>query len=241
MNCEDCSLRRRDCFRSLSPDELQFVHGLRRGQGELAAGRFLFKQGDAPKALYTLHEGWAASCAEVPGEPLRMTEILLPGDLVGAPACIAGKHNRSVVALTRLRYCILDRSLIEKLSQRGGPLCFALLQDFVTHRIRREKMTMLLRKGSPLQRLAYFFLDTFTRLKAIGVGSETMCPFPLRRGQLAEIVGLSQVHVSRTMAEMRNDGLIEIANSVLYISNEERLAGIAGPKPAVGSERRLLI
>jgi CRP/FNR family transcriptional regulator, anaerobic regulatory protein len=224
----------------MSSEELNFIGGMQRGQAELAPGRFLYEEGDKPKALYTLYEGWAAGCSALPGQKLQISEVLLPGDLLGAPACITGRHSRSLVALTRIRYCVLDLSLIEKLCWSGGTLCQALMKSLMAHRMRREKMTTLLRRGGPLQRLAYFFADTFARLKAIGVASDTMCPFPLHRSQLAEIVGLSEVHVSRTLTAMRKDGLIEIANNILVIPEQERLMKIAGFRPAVCTGERLI-
>jgi CRP/FNR family transcriptional regulator, anaerobic regulatory protein len=240
-SCQDCTLRRKACFHQLTSDELNFVTSMQRGQAELAPGRFLYKEGDKPKALYTLYEGWAAGCSALPGQTQQISEVLLPGDLLGAPASLAGRHNRSLVALTRIRYCVLDVSLIESLCRSGGTLCYALMQSLMAHRMRREKVTTLLRRGGPLQRLAYLFADIFARLKAIGVASDTMCPFPLHRSQLAEIVGLSEVHVSRTLAAMRKDGLIEIANNILVIPEEERLVKIAGLKPLDCFGERLII
>jgi CRP/FNR family transcriptional regulator, anaerobic regulatory protein len=240
-NCEDCTLRKKECFRPLKPDELKLVSGSRSGQGELIPGRFLIRAGESPKALYTLYEGWAGACPDVKGRMPQVTEILLPGDLVGLQGCITGRYSHSVVALTRIRYCILDRSMPEKLAARGGSLCLAMLRNFCEERSRRERMATLLGDGSPTQRLAYFFLETFTRLKAVGLAAETMCPFPLRRIQIAQIVGLSEVHVSRTLATMRKDGLIDIANNILFISDEERLADIAKLKPMTYSEGRLIL
>lgn len=239
--CQKCTLRQKECFRQLSSEELKFIDSMRRGEAELAPGRYLFEEGQAPKALYTLYEGWAASALALPGEARRISEILLPGDLLGAPASVSGRCGRSVLALTRIRYCILDLSLMEEVCQSGGTLCYALMKSFVAHRMGRAKMTTLLRRGGPTQRLAYFFLDTFARLKAIGVASDTMCPFPLLRSQLSEIVGLSEVHVSRTLAAMRKDGLIEIANNILVIPDEERLARIAGLKPVGCDGGRLIL
>ncbi len=239
-NCENCSLRQKACFYSLTPEQLKFVASMRRGQGELAAGRFLHQVGEIPKALYTLHEGWAAVGTEVPGQPPRITEILLPGDLLGATASVLGRYGRSVVALTRIRYCILDPSLPEKIAERGGPLCVAFFKFTVVQRTRREVIATLLRNGSPLQRLAYFFLETFMRLREIGLASDKMCSFPLRRSHLAQIVGLSEVHVSRTLGVMRKNGLIEITNNVLFIPSEERLGEAAGVRPPAYTLKRFM-
>jgi CRP/FNR family transcriptional regulator len=241
LNCENCTLRHRDCFRSLSPDELEFVKALRRGQGELAAGGFLFREGEPPKALYTLHEGWVASLAPAADGSARMVGIFLPGDILGAPACITGRHARSVMALTRLRYCVLDRTLVERVSSQGGPFSVALLRELVVERLHQEQVVQHLWTQAPVQRLAYLFLDVFTRLKQIGIATDTMCPFPIARRLLAQLVGLSEVHFNRTLAEMRKDGLIDIDNNILYVRDEAQLADTAKLTPRFGRGQRLLL
>lgn len=240
-SCENCALRQKQHFRQFRGNDLKFVSGMRLAQRELAPGRLLVEAGEPAKALYTLTEGWAAFCADIPGGGRRITQILLPGDLIGVRAALTGKHGRAVLALSYIRYCVLDRSLPEALAQRGGELCLALMRHLAETRVRREKMATLLGNGTPIQRLAYLFLETFARLKAIGLAAELMCPFPLRRSQIAHIVGLSEVHTSRTLAVMRKEGLIDIANNILFIGNEARLADIATSKPLIYPEGRLIL
>ena len=105
--CETCSLRQKDCFRPLEPDELSIVSSEWRGEKTLPAFRPIVKTGDAVEGLFVLREGWAAVCPDVPGQPLRASEILLPGDRIGLGACLRGRHRYTVVALTRVRYCVL--------------------------------------------------------------------------------------------------------------------------------------
>ena len=212
-----------------------------RGEKTLAAFRPIARAGDSPDGLFTLREGWAAVCPDMPGQPLRATEILLPGDRIGLGACIWGKHRYTVVALTPVRYCVLDCALPERLAERGGALGLALMRSLIEDRSRRERMAALLGYGNPIQRLAYLFLETFLRLKTRGLADETMCPFPLRRNHIAEIVGLSEVHVSRTLAAMRKEELIDLSNNILIISDRERLASVAGLRPAPNAQKLLLL
>lgn len=220
---------------------LRLVENARLRETTLAANHFLFRAGDTPKGLYTIQEGWAATCTEGEEEPPRISEIILPGDPVGIPACMSGRHVRSVITLTRIRYCILDRSLPEKIVERGGALSVALMRHMVAHRTRREMVAGLLRNGSPLQRLSFFFLDTFLRLKALGFASQPVIAFPLRRNHLAQVVGSSEAHVGRTLAAMRRENLVELSNSILTILDEAKLTRTAGIDPLVCASGRLIL
>ena len=46
------------------------------------------------------------------------------------------------------------------------------------------------------------------RLKAVGLGDGSRFEFPVTQADLADAMGLTPVHVNRTLQEMRSDGLL---------------------------------
>jgi DNA-binding GntR family transcriptional regulator len=54
------------------------------------------------------------------------------------------------------------------------------------------------------------------------------CPFPLRRTDIADAVGLSRVHVMRALRELRAQGLMDLRGRDLIIPSVARLAAYTG-------------
>lgn len=241
VRCKVCALRQKPCFRPLSAPEVKFVSGMRRGRVSLEPGRFLAKAGDVPKAFYTLLEGWAAVYVELPHQPPHMIDIVLPGDLISMQGCLIGRHTHSVMALTPVRFCSLDKSFLEELVERHNEFSLAMMRHLAAEQARREIHAALMGAGSPVQRLAYLFLEIFARLKAVGMADETMCPFPLRRSHLGELIGLSEVHLNRTLAALKRDELVHFADNLLVIPDQPRLAEIAKMIPPVSICGRMII
>ena len=81
------------------------------------------------------------------------------------------------------------------------------------------------------QRLAYLFLELFYRVKGIEdlvPGSEAASiAFPLSQEDLADAMGLTSVHISRTLRELTDDGLLTLKKRRLSILNEPALTEIA--------------
>jgi len=75
----------------------------------------------------------------------------------------------------------------------------------------------------PRQRVAYFLLEIFMRLRSVGIGDQTMCPFHLQRWQLAEANGISQVHLNRTLRELRAAGVLDLTRDILVIPDANKL------------------
>lgn len=241
VRCNVCTLRKKPSFRPLSTQEVKFISKMRRGQVSLASGRFFVKAGDVAKSFYTLVEGWAALYLDMPHQPPHLIDIVLPGDLVGLQGSLTGRHTYSVLALTPVRFCALDSSFLKKLIDEQGELYLALMRYVAEEQSRRDTRSALIGTASPVQQLAYLFLDTFARLKALGMADGTMCPFPLRRSHLAELLGISKIHISRTLAALKRDRLIHLASDLLVIPDQQRLAEIAQVVPPVYANGRTII
>ena len=56
--------------------------------------------------------------------------------------------------------------------------------------------------------------------------------FPITQHQLADMVGLTPVHVNRTLKGLREDGIVDVVNRMVHITNWDRLAQIGEFDPA---------
>ena len=74
--------------------------------------------------------------------------------------------------------------------------------------------------------------DLFLRLQAVGLAHGNSCEFPLTQEHLADAVGLTSVHVNRSLMELRAHGLIVLANRTLTIPDPEPLMNVALFDPA---------
>jgi CRP-like cAMP-binding protein len=154
---------------------------------------------------------------------------------------LTGRAVYSVEPLTPVRCCALDARLLPDLVRNHPELCMALMRAWAEAEQRSDARTAVLGTGTAAQRLAYFLLEIFDQLQARGMADATMCPFPLRRHHLAEIIGLSEVHVSRTLATLRREGVIQLMSNVLVILDHAALRGAAGNPPPPRVEKRVLL
>jgi CRP/FNR family transcriptional regulator, anaerobic regulatory protein len=241
MTCDACLLRSRAMFRPLTQDELKFVARMRRRQMTVGQGKVLATAGDSNGELYTIVEGWAARYRLMADKTRHMVDVLLPGDLAGLEGNLTGRTNSIIASLTPIRFCVLDGKLLPQLMTQHPDLCMALMRLCAEGEQRSDTHSALLATAGAAQRLAFLFLQIFERLKVRGLTYDTMCPFPLRRAQLADAAGLSEVHVSRTLAEFRRDGLIHLADNILMIRDRSGLAKIAAePASAYSGNQALL-
>jgi CRP-like cAMP-binding protein len=66
-------------------------------------------------------------------------------------------------------------------------------------------------------RIAHLLCEVFMRLAAVGLTNGYECDFPITQTEIADALGLSTVHVNRSIQELRAAGLIDLRRSALTI------------------------
>ncbi|MCR5880865.1 Crp/Fnr family transcriptional regulator [Phenylobacterium sp. J367] len=85
------------------------------------------------------------------------------------------------------------------------------------------------------ERVAHFLLELQHRLHLSALGDQQRFALPLTQEIMADVLGLSIVHVNRTLQQLRREQLIELRSGVAILLQRDTLVGIAGFKPADGS------
>ncbi len=92
--------------------------------------------------------------------------------------------------------------------------------------IHREWMLSAGRRTA-LGRVAHLFCELLLRLQISGLVEDDSYDFPLTQVQLADCLGLTSVHVNRTLQQLRKDGLIELRDRKLRILDRAGLKRVA--------------
>ena len=77
------------------------------------------------------------------------------------------------------------------------------------------------------ERTAHFLLELGSRLKLVGLGSNSGYACPLSQYLLADTLGLSAVHVNRVLRELREDGLVTFQHGQVEFHDLEGLVELA--------------
>jgi CRP-like cAMP-binding protein len=81
------------------------------------------------------------------------------------------------------------------------------------------------------QRIAHLLCELFVRMRAVGLTKGNSCQFPLTQSVLGDALGLSTVHINRSLMELRGLGLIILEKHGLTIPNLEKLEEYASFDP----------
>jgi len=210
-------------FEELSQEELASLAELKIGHGRAWAGELIADGVSPTPRCYTLFSGWAVRCRVLPGGQQQVIDILLPGDTIGLEAVLCGVPNDLVEAVTDVTFCILDASKVR------DTLWQSSVRDRVARILAWQNLHLANRLAvagacSARANLAYLMCDLYARLDRRRMTQGTTFKLPLSLKQLAEVIGLTPVHLHRILQAMRKDGLLFIENKTVTIPDLDALA-----------------
>lgn len=181
--------------------------------------------------LCILCEGWA-TLSITTGFGRQILRVMLPGDLCSYIFRKRQFPGLSIQALTPVTLFTVKAADLDGLLARRPDLAGSL--DTGTWDEGKAFATLLsvIGLGSGRERVAYLVLSILSRLGELPV-RKAGYRFPLRRQDIAAIVGMSEVHVSRVMAEYRDAGIMHLDHRTLFVEDPVALERIGRVSRAI--------
>lgn len=150
----------------------------------------------------------------------QIVGLYVPGDLIGLFDLL---HQGNICDVTALRPCEVSHveySALEDVLLRYPNLMRSLAAAASADALVTEAWLINMATNSPYQRMAHLLCEIFHRLHAVGgANEEDGFELLLSPTELGEILGLSQVHVSRTLQEMRRARFLSSDGYRLLVRN----------------------
>ncbi len=226
--CALCPVRRMALYGAADSNDIDTLMRLRRGMRQIAERRILLREGETPMELATLVSGWAFRFKLLPDGRRQILSFLLPGDMIVFHALHENALNFSVQTLTPVQVCVFDANELRSFLMERPLIRRDLEAHCAAELIAADEMVTDLGQRQAPERMARFVVNLETRLMQRNLAELGVLPFPLRQEHLADTLGLTAVHVSRTLTQLRTDGIMSVARDQLVIDDRNRLLNLAG-------------
>ena len=224
-------LRRLSRLALLSESEISIVSHLPDRTDRYGAGHELIREGEPVGRPQYLVSGWACRQRVLPDGRRQIFGFILPGDGIGFCGPHAPPALTSVVAITNVE--TVDATTIRDAARSGDHpnLTRALATAASLDEARLLDHAVRLGRQTAYERLAHLLLELHQRLSSIDMAVGWRFPLPLTQETLADALGLSIVHVNRTLQQLRRERLIEVRSGAATILAPELLAACSDFKP----------
>jgi CRP-like cAMP-binding protein len=194
----------------------------------------LIAEGRSFRAPHFIVTGWACRMRELKDGRRQILSLLLPGDAIGLSQRPNAVSPATITALTQLRTVDAAETAVAWRDRERVPGLAAAFdlaaaeEDFFT-----LGQVMRLGRQNAYERMAHLFMELDYRLSARGLVTNDSFPMPLTQETFADAVGLSVVHVNRTLQQMRREDRIELGHGRLTILDRAALTAAGEFTPPV--------
>jgi CRP-like cAMP-binding protein len=193
----------------------------------LEARTDIIVEGEPREGLHLVVDGFACRYKLLPDGRRQIVSYLLPGDLCDAHILLMDHVDHSVATLSRVTVAVWPRQTIVQMAEAHPGIARAFWwSTFMEESISREWLVNLGQRTA-LERLSHLVCEIYYRLDAVGRTRGASFELPITQAELADTLGLSVVHVNRTLQEMRRDRLVTLTGKVLTILDLDLLRTIA--------------
>ncbi len=211
----------------MAPSENAVLPTLFSSERSFAAGDEILSPHERGDSVFRVRNGWLIQYILLDDGRRQVVRILLPGDSFGIIGALRAEVPYTVSAITDAVVGSVSADALFALFRGRPEVATSLVQ-----RMADELMTLLAQqvaigRMNARERMARLLFDLHSRLAALGEADGHRYRMPLTQDVMADALGISAVHVSRTLSSLRAEGLLEWTRGSVRLLSPERLGEIA--------------
>ena len=196
-------------YMKLSDAERQRLAFFERGAGSVAASVDILQENQPYGKSGVLLDGWCMKYKLLPDGRRQVINFVLPGSFIALEANVFDTADHAIATLTPCALSWFDPQEMTRTFGELPRLAAAIVWDTAREdALLMERLTSLGRR-SAYERVAHVLAEISHLMARRGLTLENNTVLPLSQPVIADTLGLSLVHVNRTIRQLRADGLIE--------------------------------
>jgi CRP/FNR family transcriptional regulator len=185
----------------------------------------VFCEGDPRTHVFRIEEGVIALSKLLSDGRRQVIDFAYPGDYIGLG--ILNDHIFDAQATCAAKIRCLPASALEQAAALDASLALKLYKAVSAELLAARSLLVSVGQGTAMERLASFLLGLHHRV--MDNSDADVVNLPMRRSDIADLLGLTIETVSRTITKLRSLGVIDVVHGTeVRILDCDRLEELAG-------------
>jgi cAMP-binding proteins - catabolite gene activator and regulatory subunit of cAMP-dependent protein kinases len=187
----------------------------------------LVAEGSKPTESTLLVSGFAARYSHVADGRRQILAIHVAGDFIDLHSFLLKRMDHGIYAMSTCTVAAVPHERLAEITEGFPHLTRQLwLSTLIDAAILRQWLVGMGRK-SAAARAAHLICELNVRLSVVGLTRENAFDFPVTQEEFADSLGMSLVHLSRSIQDLRSMGLFDWQRNRIEIMDWSRLQQLA--------------
>jgi CRP-like cAMP-binding protein len=192
----------------------------------------IVREGERPSVVCLVLEGFACRYATVPSGRRQILSFHISGDIPDLQGLFIKVMDHNLAVLVPTKVALIAHDAMRALIDRNHRIAHLLWRDSLVDAAIFRKWIVGMGRRTAYARFAHLVCEFAMRMNAVGLMEGSVCAMPFTQADIADALGLSNVHVSRVLGRLRRQGLFTWQDGVLTIKNWQRLQKAAEFEPS---------
>ena len=228
----DVMLNKLQQWRRLAPADQAALRALPYRLITLRPHEYLVREGDKPSRSCLIVSGFAVRHKVAGNGGRQIFSIHMKGDLADLQNVLLGVADHNLQALSNVEAAMIPLEAIQEIAFRRPTIGTAMWYETLVDASIFREWTLNVGRRDARTRAAHLLCEFALRLEAAGLGERCNYDLPMTQDQLADALGLTSVHINRTLKALGEEGLIRRRLRSVEIVDWQRLSKAADFDPA---------
>jgi CRP-like cAMP-binding protein len=197
----------------------------------VSAGTELLRRDAPTNTLHILLDGWAARYKIMEDGGRFIPTLAVPGDVCDLDALRFSRLDYGVMMVSAGVVAVLPRERADALFATNPAVADAFWSLALAENSILMEWGASVGRRCASQRIAHLLCDLLVRLTVVGKAHGHSYDLPLTQEHIADALGLTNVHVNRTMQSLRSNQLVTVQHRRVTIHNWTALSASCGFRP----------
>jgi CRP-like cAMP-binding protein len=211
---------------SLGDEERQAILGLPMRPAQIRANADIVRLGETVDHACLVVEGLVGRFEQTSEGRRQITSLHVPGDMIDLHSVVVPKSTAALQALSTTTVLRVPHDALRDLAERFPAIGYAFWRECSIEAAILSQWVANVGRRDAQGRLAHLFCELALLMEQAGLGSRSAFALEATQTHLADALGLTPVHVNRTLQALKAAGIVRVENRIVHIDNWKALAAL---------------
>jgi CRP-like cAMP-binding protein len=216
-------IRKLESIAPVAPEEKAALLRLPLRLKAVAADQDIVREGDTPSECCLIVQGFACRYNTTAEGKRQILSFHMSGDIPDLQSLHLTVMDHSLISVVPSQLAFIQHDDLRTLMREHPRLGDLFWRDtLIDAAVFRQWVVNVGRRQSP-SGMAHLLCELLVRLRAVELVEDHAFELPLTQGDLADALGITNVHVNRVLQDLRGAGLISLHGKTLKVLDWEGL------------------
>lgn len=201
----------------LGPEERQAILDLPAQPVQIQTNRDFVRLGERVNHASFVVAGLVGRFGQNRDGSRQITAVHIPGDMVDLHSVALPEACSALQALSVATVLRVPHDALRAAARRYPALAEAFWRECVVDAAVLAEWVVNVGRRDAKSRLAHLLCEIACRTKGLTVKDDSRIPFPATQNHIADMTGLTAVHVNRSLQSLKRDGLVDVHDRMIHI------------------------